>query len=329
MASRFRRVLTFGDVLDESVLLFRQHWLTFALVSAISLIPPGLLVVWLSATGVVGGPFNIARFQEGDLSQEAGIIAQLPTILASSIVSVVFGLVWAGAVVSTAAVYLRGGQPGLLTVYRQAVRRFFSVLLGAIVFGIGMLGLGVLATVLLVVTLFGLVGSVVAGIALLFWCFRVGARKTWVKWLIIATAPYGLPLYFSVRWSMFLAAAVLEGRGPVSSLRRSSALVDRQVFRVLATLTVSGVIVAVLVYAPAALVDIPLAIAAAGRGQVGFGPTEATISTATQIALQIFFASIGYITYAFLFFDLRNRRDGADLVDRLAQLEVSPTSAHG
>src|SRR5579859_3245484 len=124
MASRYRRVLTFGDVLDETMLLFRQHWLTFALVSAISLIPPGLLVVWLSATGAIGGPFNLARFENGDVSQEAGVLTQLPTLLASSIVSVAFELLWAGAVVTTAAAYLRGGHPQLVAVYAQALRRF-------------------------------------------------------------------------------------------------------------------------------------------------------------------------------------------------------------
>ena len=186
-----------------------------------------------------------------------------------------------------------------------------------------------LGTVLFVVTLFGILGSIVAVIALLFWWFRPGARKTWVKWLIIVTAPYGLPLYFGIRWSLFLAAAVLEGRGPVASLRRSSALVDQHTLRVLAVLGVSGVIVAVLTYAPAALIDIPLAISASRRGDVGFDAAEATISTAADVVLQILFASIGYIIYALLFVDLRNRREGADLVERLTQIEATPIAAHG
>ena len=124
----------------------------------------------------------------------------------------VFELVWAGAVVTTAAAYLRGGNPRLLAVYGQALRRFFSVLLAAIVFALGLIGLTALGTILLVVTLGGLVGSVVAGIALLFWWFRIGARKRWVKWLIVAMTPLGLPLYFSVRWSMFLAVVFSESQ---------------------------------------------------------------------------------------------------------------------
>ena len=48
---RYRRVLSFGDVLDESIRLFRQHWVNFALVSAIALIPPGIVLVWVTAAG--------------------------------------------------------------------------------------------------------------------------------------------------------------------------------------------------------------------------------------------------------------------------------------
>ena len=46
---RYRRVLSFGDVLDESVGLFRRRWAFFALVSAVWLIPPGLLTVLVTA----------------------------------------------------------------------------------------------------------------------------------------------------------------------------------------------------------------------------------------------------------------------------------------
>ena len=47
---RYRRILTFGDLLDESIGLFRRHWVTFAVVSAVWLIPPGLLAVLFSAS---------------------------------------------------------------------------------------------------------------------------------------------------------------------------------------------------------------------------------------------------------------------------------------
>jgi hypothetical protein len=40
------------------------------------------------------------------------------------------------------------------------------------------------------------------------------------------------------------------------------------------------------------------------------------------VILQILFASIGYIVYAVLFVDLRNRREGTDIVERVSQLEA-------
>ena len=38
---RYRRILAFGDVLDEGIGLFRQHWAHFALVSASRSSRPG------------------------------------------------------------------------------------------------------------------------------------------------------------------------------------------------------------------------------------------------------------------------------------------------
>ena len=98
------------------------------------------------------------------------------------------------------------------------------------------------------------------------------ARKRWLKWLIILTAPFGLPTYYGMRWSMFVAAAVLERRGPLASLARSSELVNHHGFRVLSILTVSSLIVGVLLYAPAALIEIPLLVSSASRGQFGVPP---------------------------------------------------------
>jgi hypothetical protein len=128
---------------------------------------------------------------------------------------------------------------------------------------------------------------------------------------------------------MFVAAAVLERRGPLASLRRSSELVNRHGFRVLAILTVSGLIVGVLLYAPALLLELPLLISSAARGEFGLSPTEAAISGGVTVILRILFESVGVIVYTVMFIDLRNRREGTDMAERLTQLEASPITAGG
>jgi hypothetical protein len=326
---RYRRLLTFGDVLDESLQLFRHHWITYATVSAIALIPPGLAAVWLSASGALGHTLNLSDFQTGRFASDPALVdPQLPAQFGASIGSSVFELVWTAAVVFTTVLYLRGEPPKVSRVYGQAARCFLTLLVGSLLFGLGMVALSLVAALLMLLTVF-LVGSLIALIALLFWWLRPGARKAWVKWLIIATTPFGLPIYFSIRWSMFAVAAVVEGHGPVGSLKRSSALVERQVFRVLGILAVTTVIVVVLVDGPAALIAIPLSVVAAARGELGLNPMVNAVSEAVSVVLRILFASVGLIVYTLLFFDLRNRREGTDMVERLTQLEAAPFETNG
>ena len=120
---------------------------------------------------------------------------------------------------------------------------------------------------------------------------------------------------------------VLERLGPLASLRRSSELINRQVFRVLAIMTVSSTIVGVLVYTPSTLIAIPLMISS---GIVDYGSAPgAVISQAVAVVLRILFQSVGAIVYTVMFVDLRNRHEGTDLAERLTQLEMAPAVPGG
>jgi hypothetical protein len=137
-------------------------------------------------------------------------------------------------------------------------------------------------------------------------------------------------MYFAGLWSMWLAPAVLEGRWLIGSLRRSSELVDGHWFHVTGTLALAAVIVSVLQYAPTLLVELPLTVSAATRGQTGLGAPELVISTAAGLVVRILIASLSSIVYTVLFVDLRNRREGTDIAGRLSQLEgLGPIPAHG
>jgi hypothetical protein len=196
-------------------------------------------------------------------------------------------------------------------------------------FALGLIGLTLLATVLFVVTVFGIVGSLIAIVGLLFWWLRPSARRRWLKWLIILTAPYGLPTYVATQWALYLAAVVLEDKGPVAALSRSYELTDRHWFRVAAILWVASTIVAVMLSVLSAFVTVPFTIYEAFRGQFGLSPTELAISGAVTSVTRILLASIGSIVYTLLFVDLRNRREGTDIVERVSQLEASPLPASG
>jgi hypothetical protein len=128
---------------------------------------------------------------------------------------------------------------------------------------------------------------------------------------------------------MYIPAIVLEGHGPIGSLRRSGQLTDRQWFRVMGVLSVASLIVGVLLWVLGALITMPLAIFEAMRGQFGLSSTEAAITNAFTTVVRILFESLGIIVYTVLFVDLRNRREGTDIVERLTQLEATPITANG
>ena len=330
---RYRRLLSIGDVLDESMLLFRRHWVSFALVSAVSLLPPGLLLVWLSGAGLISRSITLAELQSGRLADTTAandqLIAQLAALLLYVVVYAFFGLLWTAAIVVTTDAYLRGEPPKLARVYGRSARRYFTVFVSTLLLTLGVIVLSVLATGLFILTIFGLAGSLIAIVGLLFWWFRPSTRRSWLKWLIILTAPFGLLTYVGTRWALYLAAVVLEDKGPVAALARSYELTDRHWFRVAAILWVASTIVAVMLSVLSAFVTVPFTVYEAFRGQFGLSPTEAAISGAVTSVTRILLASIGSIVYTLLFVDLRNRREGTDIVERVSQLEAAPLPASG
>jgi hypothetical protein len=322
---RYRRVLSFGDVLDESIGLFRRHWAVFALVSAVWLIPPGLLTVLVTASGKLDTTALVGQFETGVSPDLSNISRIAGTVLLVYVVSVLFYLGWTAAIVVTTDEYVHAVDPRLTSVVARTLRRYLPMLLSGLIYTIGMLALIVVATAIFTVfivafpiSLLAIVAAVAGGIV---WLAQPRARSTWLKWLLILAAPLGLPIYFAGLWSMYLGAAVLEHKGPLSALRRSMQLVDRHWFRVVAILFVAGMIVSILQAAPTMLVQLPLTISAALRGEVGLSGPEMALSTAVGVVAQILFASMASIVYAMLFVDLRNRREGTDLAERLRRLE--------
>jgi hypothetical protein len=325
---RYRRILSFGDVLDESIGLFRRHWVVFALVSAVCLLPPGIIEMLITAGGALdtrGLLTEVASGSTPNLNSFSGLIGALLVI---SVVSGLFALAWTAAIVVTTDEYLHGSEPSLSRVLALVLRRYPVLLLTALLSFLALLLVALAATALFVVSVlfFPIIilcttGAVVVGMCL--WWFRPTMRSSWLKWLIILATPFGLVVYFFGTWSLALVAVVLEPQSPIGALRRSMQLVDRHWFRAVGILTVAGMIVSVLQYVPTLLVQLPLTILALIRGQPSLSPPEQTISVAAGILTQVFFASMASICYAVLFIDLRNRREATDIAERVSQLEVN------
>lgn len=328
---RYRRILGFGDVLDESIGLFRRHWLTFAQVSAVWLIPPGLAAVLISNTGAL----NATTFVQPGTTLSPQALASMTTFfeatLAISLVWALFFIGWTASVMIVTDDYIHSTRPRLGGVLLRTLRRYLPTFASGLVFFVALMLLAAAAVLIFVVFVLlppvGVLATLGSIVGAVLWWLRPSLRTSWLKWLIIVTAPFGLPAYFAGLWSMYVPAAVLENHGPLGALRRSGQLVNNHWFRTVTILTLAGFIVAVLQYIPAVLIQLPLTISAYARGQVGLGPTETAISTAATVAFQILFASMGSIVYAMVFIDLRNRREGTDLAERLSRLETSEALA--
>jgi hypothetical protein len=318
---RYRRILSFGDVLDESIRVWRQHWVNFALFSAVALLPPGLLLVFLGGQGLIQSSFLVNQLGETRTPTPAQIGTIIGVFGLYFIVSVFFGLLWTGAVITATDRYLRGADPTLGTVYGAAFKRFVTLLLGGLVLFGGTIGLTVLSGLLFIPTLAGLLGGPLALICLLIWWFLPGSRRTWFKWLIILAAPFGILFYVVGRWSMYVASIVLERQGPVDALRRSWALTEGHWFRVAGILLVATLIVSILVSVVTNVVQVPLTVSAASRGQAGLAPGELALVYGINVIFQVLFSSIAAAVYVLLFNDLRNRREGTDIAERLSELE--------
>jgi len=224
---RYRRILTFGDLLDESIGLFRRHWVTFALVSAVWLIPPGLLTVLFSASGVLDASFLLRQLRNGSVtSTTASSFTNLIVVaFGLYLVSALFLVAWAAAVVVTADEYVHAGEPRLGAVIGRTMRRYVPTFVAGVLYLLGMLVLVIVASLILAVYVIApplgaiaLLAGIVGG---LVWWLAPSQRRTWLKWLIVVCGPFGLPAYIGGLWSMYLGATVLEGHGPIGSLRRS------------------------------------------------------------------------------------------------------------
>lgn len=300
----------------------------FALVSAICLLPPGVIQVLVTAGGALDTRGLLGQLATGNTQAIIDFYTRLAgPLLLISLVAVLFALAWTSAVVVCTDAYLHGTRPELSAVVAQVLRRYLTVFLtGLCTFvGLALISLiaGLLITVSVVLLPIFVLATLAAIIGLCIWWLRPSARTTWLKWLIIIATPMGLVIYFLGTWSMAIVAVVLEPLGPIRALRRSMQLVDHHWFRTIAILVVAGLIVAVLQDVPSFLVQLPLTVLSFARGQTGLGPTEQAISVGAAIVTQVLFASMSSIVYAVVFIDLRNRRDATDIVERVSQLEAN------
>jgi hypothetical protein len=230
LSTRYQRPLTFGAILDESIQLFRRRWLTLAAIQLVMVVPYLIILAVLGGLGFLALTSNSAA-----LTQLANNPVALASIIASAIgAGFVIGLVFgvceliahgAGIVTSDAAMRNQDRSAGLAL--STALPRVWALLGAALLIVVGAIGLSIVSVPLLALS----VVFPLTIIALIVWAVSPSVRRPWLKWFIILTTPFGLPIYYGTRWSLYALPAVLERLGPLSSIRRSSELISGSWFR--------------------------------------------------------------------------------------------------
>src|SRR5437763_15362555 len=106
--------MSFADLLDESIRLWRQHWVSYALISAIGFLPPGLVLVWLGAD--FAGQFQrtfLADVATGRAAMDQFASQIVGAFGAYFVVAIIFQLLWTAAVIAATDAYLRGVDPNV------------------------------------------------------------------------------------------------------------------------------------------------------------------------------------------------------------------------
>lgn len=321
---RYQRVLDFGALLDESVHLYRRSWRWMAAIMAIVAIPVVGLSVW---TGLLAASYSRATASQPASTVSTDPLAPLRveaplagvSFLGSGITEILWLLGLAVAVVLTNQL-LRGVPPSAGSAFKRGLRRLPFVVILGVVYVILLGIILVLTYLLLLLTLLALAGLVPL-IALLVWWRWPGARKGWLKWLIILTTPFGLVMFYAVRLSLWLPICLLEDGDPIRSLMRSNQLVRGQWFRVAGLLCMLGIVVFAIDSIPT-LAVMGMALVPLVQGQTGPNPiTQISESLAGAVG-QILCGGLGAIGWTLIFLDARNRREGADLAERVVQLQA-------
>ncbi len=303
-ASPALRPLDLGDVLDGMFRLLVRHWRTFVVALGVVLVPVNLITVYVQRQANANlGLFAFFR----DPNAAAAAFGAGPTaglslwaVGAGFILGLLATPFITGVSAAIAAQGYLGDQPQPGTVLRRAGKRFWTLV-----------GAALLAWYLLALLPF------VPGFALI-----VSAGSGTVSPLLLVAFPVlllGAALWLVVRFVFvfFPLAIVLEGAGPIASLRRSVRLVRSRFWPLAGTLLLAVIVAVIIGFVIALPLTVP-GLLVSGTG--GYVLTAVGTIVATILTTPLF---TNAVTLAY--FDTRIRTEGFDL-DVLARSVEAPAA---
>lgn len=298
--------LTFGDLIDLTVRLYRRHLLLFLALSAVLQAPVVLLVTVLGRDSIQGLSRILETAAAGTLGARdaEALLRTLGVILVLGLVLSLVAYLAAAAVIHATA-RSRSGERATFRDSLAAVVRRGGALIGAwLITTLAVLGL-------LVAWAFGaaLIGLVLGGPT-----GFVGGGPAGFAVIVYGIVLLVLLVLISVRWSLSTAAIMLEQRGAIVGLRRSWRLVAGSTWRVFAITTMVALTIGLL-----QAIMSQLAYSFGGSEVDPAGSSTVALQALVSTASTVFFGPVMPILITLLFHDLRLRREGAAVPAGAAQ----------
>lgn len=304
------RPLSLGELVDRAFMLYRRHFKLFVGITAV----PGVFALMVT---LLQGALSSATMQQNGLDADPDATVEsfitmmslfAGMLLAFAIYWVVYMVALGATTLAVSEMYL-GRSVTIASVYGGMRERIIPLVLLLFVMVLRLGGVIVLGAFAIgVVAALGAAGAqIIAG--LLIFCIALGLAAIFIV--------------MSLRYSVSIPALVIEGLGPLQSIRRSILLTKGRLGRVFLTVLCATLVT----YAAIVLFQGPFFAAAmlAGLESPGgfwlnlLGGVSGTIGTTLTTPFMI-------IGLALIYYDARIREEALDLDLSLAALDRAPNA---
>lgn len=300
-----------GELLDAAIYIYRKSFVTLIGIGAVIAIP---LLLLQSAAAFINAPLD--PFFVGQLARTSSLspstlsLAYYAASAVTMLLGAIAGVFEVGALAFAVSEWRMGRRVTIGGAYRQALRRWPSLLGSAILIQLfSFLGFGFAFAPFFLTTIASSLApsnpALVLGATLLSCVSLLGFIPA-----LIAV------VYLTLRWSLTTPAIVLENLDALGGMGRSWRLVKGSLWRTLAVLLIVGVLVNLLTY---------IVVFGLQFGTVALLRSSVVLTTImTSVGGVVVGAVIKPLEYAvitLLYYDLRIRREGYDLQLALDQLK--------
>lgn len=293
------RPMNLADLLDAVIRLYRHNLATLIGIAAVVHIPLGL--VYIVGVALAG----TAMEAEGPLDSTATMTMAIAGGLGVTLYFMLYLLtmpIVQGAIAKAVAQSHLGEDPSVWGAYRFVLSRWFSLLLVTFLQGVIQLCAAIPALIPVTVLVARSVTLAEGGFPPVGWADIVLG----IVGLLISVV---LVTYFFVKLFFGALVVVLEDHGPIEALRRSWRLTDGHFIRV----AITFIIVAGMTFVFTYMVSLPIEAGAMALQLVSMAGGQA-LSAAGQIVAQVIMQPILIVAIVLLYYDLRIRKEGFDLV---------------